>query len=42
MSFKIGRDARTGEFTTVEEAREEKDTHTVEIINLPKRKNHSR
>jgi hypothetical protein len=38
MGYKIGRDARTGHFTTVEEAREEKDTHTVEIIEPPKHK----
>lgn len=29
---KIGRSAKTGRFTTVEEAEREKDTHTVETI----------
>lgn len=29
---KIGRDAKTGRFTTVETAEKEKDTHTVETM----------
>jgi hypothetical protein len=35
-TFKVGRDARTGEFITVKEAERRKSTTTVERI--PKRK----
>lgn len=36
-SFKIGRDARTGELTTVKEAREHPKTHVVEHMPKPGR-----
>lgn len=33
---KIGRDARTGKFTTVKKAQQRKATHVVETIKKPK------
>lgn len=34
-SFKLGRDARTGEFTTVRKARDHPNTHIVEHVPKP-------
>lgn len=36
--FKIGRDAKTGEFVPVEEARKRPNTTVVEIIKIKKNK----
>lgn len=35
-TFKIGRSAKTGQFTTVKRATERKSTHVVETIKKPK------
>jgi hypothetical protein len=35
-TYKIGRDAITGQFKSVEDARREKDTSTVETMRKPK------
>lgn len=37
-SFKIGRDAKTGEFITVEEAKRRPNTTTVETVPKPSAK----
>jgi hypothetical protein len=35
-TFKVGRSAKTGRFTTVKRATERKSTHVVETIKKPK------
>jgi len=35
VTFKVGRDAGSGQFTTVKEARSEPKTHVVETIKRP-------
>jgi hypothetical protein len=37
-TFKVGRDAKTGEFTTVKYANTHKSTTVVETIKVPKKK----
>ena len=37
-TFKVGRDARSGGFTTVRKAREYKSTHVVETIKTRRRR----
>ncbi len=38
MAKKIGRSAKTGQFTTVKKAQQHKTTHVVETVKTPKKK----